>query len=197
MTDHETGDSTLVAAALAGDDDAFATLVRRHAGAVYKFVYGYVRVGADAEDITQEAFVRTWRNLKRYDASKKFKTWLFAIAKNAALDAIKKKKPFLFSQIAAEEEALEALLAPHRIPAELPGEAFDRDMVREDLTHMLHALPPAYRTVLTMRYHESLKFREIAQALGEPIDTVKSRHRRGLLLLRKMMADQPAETGFV
>lgn len=183
-------DAALVAAALAGDGGAFEALVERYAAPVYKFAYGYVRVGADAEDIAQEAFVRAWRNLKRYDASKSFKTWLFTIAKNAALDAIKKRKPMLFSQIADEEDALDALLEGRQSAGELPDAAFDRSVTQADLSRLLHALPPAYRTVLSMRYYGSLKFREIAKELGEPIDTIKSRHRRGLALMRKLLADE-------
>lgn len=185
-------DAAYVTAALEGDGAAFEALVRRHASAVYKFAYGYMRVGADAEDVAQEAFVRVWKNLGKYDRTKNFKTWLFAIAKNVALDHIKKKKPLLFSQVAAEDEALDALLAGRRSPDELQDALFDRNLVAADVSRMLGTLPPAYRTVLAMRYKESLKFREIAQQLGEPIDTVKSRHRRGLALLKKLLADSPA-----
>ncbi len=181
-------DAASVAAALAGDDDAFVSLVRRYADGIYRFAYRYVRTGADAEDIAQETFVRAWRNLKTFDASKSFKTWLFTIARNAALDAIKKKKPFLFSQIADDDGALDALLAPHLGAQPSPEALFDRARTREDLARLLRALPPDYRTVLVMRYHGALKFREIAEALGEPIDTVKSRHRRGLAFLRKLLA---------
>lgn len=177
-----------VRAALGGDDEAFGLLVARYTDAVYKFAYRYVRTGADAEDIAQETFVRAWRHLKKFDTSKSLKTWLFAIARNAALDSIKKKKPMLFSQIARDEGALETLFAPQLAGGELPDAAFDRGMEGASVTGTLSMLPPAYRTVLTMRYRGALKFREIADALGEPIDTVKSRHRRGLLLMKKLLA---------
>lgn len=189
-----TDDISLVGAARKGDDEAFGALVSRYADAVYRFAYRYVRTGADAEDITQETFVRAWRHLKRFDESKSMRAWLFAIARNAALDLIKKKKPLLFSQIASDDGALDALAAPQAAgmmqlaPAgEAPDAAFDRKAVQADLARVLSALPPVYRTVLTMRYHGALKFREIAAALGEPIDTVKSRHRRGLALLKKTL----------
>jgi len=192
----ETNDNELLQAVLRGNNNAFRDVIHRHMGAVYAFVYRYVRNTHDAEDVTQEAFVRVWKNLKQFDQSRNFKTWLFAIAKNAALDLIKKKKPVLFSQISENEDILDALLAPHVGAAEPADVVLEQKLARADLARALAALPPAYRTVLTMRYKNDLKFREIAEALGEPIDTVKSKHRRGLALLRDLMVDHGSRSSF-
>lgn len=180
-------DVELIHATLHEDRNAFALIVDRYVDAVYQFAYRYVRDTDEAEDVAQEAFVRAWKNLKTFDMARNFKTWLFAIAKNAALDFLKKKKPLLFSRIIDDEERLDNFLAPYLGNAELPDEVFEGKLAKEGMSRALDALPPAYRTVLSMRYNDSLKFREIADALGEPIDTVKSKHRRGLLLLRKIM----------
>ena len=182
-------DAELVRATLHEDKNAFALIVDRYVDAIYQFAYRYVRDPEEAEDIAQEAFVRAWKNLKTFDTSRNFKTWLFTIAKNAALDFLKKKKPMLFSRIIEDEERLDAFLAPYLGNAELPDEAFEGKLAKAEVGRALDALPPPYRTVLSMRYNDNLKFREIAAALGEPIDTVKSKHRRGLLLLRKIMTD--------
>jgi RNA polymerase sigma-70 factor, ECF subfamily len=186
-------DNDLVIAVLAGDQAAFASLVDRHLPALYQFAYRYMRSAHDAEDVAQEAFVRAWKHLKKFDDTKNFKTWLFAIAKNAALDMIKKKKPLLFSQIGEEEGKLDTFLAPYVADLESPDIAFERALVKSELAEALAALPAAYRTVLGMRYNDNLKFREIAAALGEPIDTVKSKHRRGLALMRKIVGGEAAE----
>lgn len=188
-------DNDLVVAVLAGEQDAFAMLVDRHLPALYQFAYRYMRNPHDAEDVAQEAFVRSWKHLKKFDGTKNFKTWLFTIAKNAALDIIKKKKPLLFSQISEEEGKLDTFLAPYVVDLESPDIAFERALVKTELAEALAALPPAYRTVLGMRYNDNLKFREIAAALGEPIDTVKSKHRRGLALMRKIVARETAGVG--
>ena len=188
-------DAELVHAVLFEDKNAYALLLDRYMSSVYKFAYRYVRYPAEADDVTQEAFVRAWKNLKKFDTTRNFKTWLFTIARNAALDFIKKKKPLLFSRIIEEEERLDAFLAPYMGTAELPDEMFDRSVAKAGVTSALGALPTPYRTVLAMRYNDNLKFREIAEALGEPIDTVKSKHRRGLLLLRKIMTgDMPGSS---
>ena len=180
----EKNDQELVAATLAGDGAAFAILVERYTSPVYKFSYRYVRNGADAEDIAQEAFLRAWKNLKSFDASKSFTTWLFTIAKNASLDLIKKKKPMLFSAIGDEDETIENALAPYIAEPSRQAELFDQAVLKENLDVALGKLPPHYRNVMVLRYRENLKFREIAETLHEPIDTVKSRHRRGLALLK-------------
>lgn len=181
----EPSDAQLVADTIAGDQKAFPLLLERHLSAVYKFAYRFLRDPQDAEDIAQETFIRAWKHLKTFDASRNFKTWIFTIAKNAALDFIKSKKPLAFSRLAENDFELDALFALHLPTSETSESMVDQKILGADMKAMLQKLPPAYRTVLALRYNDNLKFREIAETLGEPIDTIKSRHRRGLLLLRK------------
>lgn len=183
-------DQEYVVASLAGDDAAFAFLVEKYTSAVYKFSYRYVRNGGDAEDIAQEAFIRAWKNLKQFDVSKSFTTWLFTIAKNASLDLIKKKKPALFSTLSDDDDVIEAILAPHITVQERQEDAFDRALLKSGLNGILAKLPPHYQKVMVLRYRDNLKFREIAETLREPIDTIKSRHRRGLALLKELAAPE-------
>lgn len=180
----EISDFQLVAESLQGKDASFAALIDRHLEGVYKFAYRYVKDAADADDIAQETFIRAWKNLKKFDTSKNLKTWLFTIAKNASLDMLKKKRPMAFSRIAAEEHELESFLAPYIASGEVPETLIDRKFLKGDMDGALAKLPPAYRAVIALRYNDHLKFREIAATLREPIDTVKSKHRRGLALLR-------------
>jgi RNA polymerase sigma-70 factor (ECF subfamily) len=187
MSFSEQTDDELISATLAGKSGPFAVLVERYVSAIYKFSYRYVRNGPDAEDISQETFLRVWKNLKHFDRSKKFKTWLFAIAKNASLDLLKKKRTLPFSALGEEDDAIEAVLAPYVAIAETSDISFDRGILKENFDTALAKLPERYRDVMVMRYTDNLKFREIAERLHEPVDTVKSRHRRGLALLRNMM----------
>jgi RNA polymerase sigma-70 factor, ECF subfamily len=185
-------DAALVRAVLRGDKNAFPVLLERHMDSVHKFAFRYVRNGEDADDVTQEAFVRAWKNLRRFDASKNFKTWLFTIAKNTALDILKKKRPLNFSQMAEEEDQLDALFAAHMDGPDLPDAIYERKLVKAELGAAVALLPANYQTVINMRYGNNLKFREIAEALDEPIDTVKSKHRRGLMMLRKFIRKEGA-----
>jgi RNA polymerase sigma-70 factor (ECF subfamily) len=183
-------DKELVQAFLSGNESCFAVLVDRHISMVYKFAYRYLNNADDASDVAQDVFIKVWKYLKRFDVDKNFKTWLLTITKNTALDFIKRKKPILFSKIEEGDGDLDAFLSPFLETADLPNEAIDRKHVRAELNTVLEKLPQTYRSVLSLRYDEHLKFREIAEVLHEPIDTVKSKHRRGLILLRKSLEGQ-------
>ena len=89
-------DAELIEAFLEGSDQGFATLLERHLPMVYRFVYRYLGNADDANDVTQETFIRAWKHIKKFDRGRSFKTWVMTIAKNASLDFIKKKKPLLF-----------------------------------------------------------------------------------------------------
>jgi len=180
-------DAALAAAVIKGDGDSFAALVDRYMPMVYKFTYRYVGNADAANDIVQDVFIKVWKNIRSFDPSRNFKTWLLTIAKNTALDAIKKKKSVLFSKIEEGETDLDSFLAPYVDGPDLPDELLARKEVKADLEQMLQQLSPGYRSVLLLRYTEHLKFREIADALQEPIDTIKSKHRRALIQLRRML----------
>jgi len=188
MSPSEKTDQDLVLAALTGDKASFSTLVERYVSPIYKFSYRYVRNGPDAEDVAQETFLRVWKNLKKFDQTKNFKTWIFTIAKNASLDLLKKKKMISFSQIGEEDDAVDAVLAPYVAIEETSETVFDQNVLKEDFDAALAKLPERYRDVMVLRYSDNLKFREIAERLHEPVDTVKSRHRRGLALLRDIVS---------
>jgi len=176
----QASDLDIVKESLSGDTGAFAILVERYINVIYKFAYYYVHDVAEAEDIAQDTFMRAWKHLKKFDQEKKFKTWLFAIAKNASLDFIKKKKPLIFSRMAESDDEL----ASYVEEGESPVRTIDLEIMKTGLEKAMDKLPSPYQIVLSLRYNDNLKFIEIAEKLGEPIDTVKSRHRRGLSLLR-------------
>ena len=186
-SDRAKDDAQLIEAFLSGDEQGFAVLLDRHMPMVYRFVYRYLGNADDTNDVAQETFIRAWKHIERFDRARSFKTWVLAIAKNASLDFIKKKKPILFSHIENEEADLDAFLAPYAESPESADATFDRRTSAHRLESAVEELPLPYRVVLTLRYTEHLKFREIAQVLDEPIDTVKSKHRRGLMQLRQLI----------
>jgi len=181
-------DTMLVTAFMKGDGDSFAALVDRYMPTVYKFTYRYVGNADATNDIVQDVFIKVWKNIRKFDPEKNFKTWLLTIAKNTALDAVKKKKAVLFSRIEEGETDLDTFLAPYVNGPDLPDELLERKQTKANLEQILQNLSPSYRSVLFLRYTEHLKFREIADTLQEPIDTIKSKHRRALIQLRKFLA---------
>lgn len=184
---HELKDEQLVEEYLKGDEKLLEILIKRYLGPIYIFICRYTGETKDAEDVTQEVFVRVWKNIRRFDQNKSFKTWLFSIAKNAAIDSLKKKKAVAFSEFESEDgnnAVLDALVDP----APLPSEIFNRPDLGAALASALEELSPKYRTVLFLRYNDHFNFREIAESLGEPIHTIKSRHRRALIMLKKILS---------
>lgn len=185
---HEADDDAHLAAAfIGGDGESFAALMDRHMPMVYKFAYRYAGNADATNDIVQDVFIKVWKNIKKFDQEKNFKTWLLTITKNTALDFIKKKKAVPFSRIEEGETDLDAFIAPYVEGPDLPDELLSRKQTKAELERILQDLNPSYRTVLLLRYMEHLKFREIANELQEPIDTIKSKHRRALIQLRKVL----------
>lgn len=168
-------DQQLVAEYLRGDEKSLEFLIKKYLGPIYSFTYKRVGNAQDAEDITQEAFMKAWRNLKKFDKQKEFSTWLFSIAKNTCIDFLRKKKALLYLEIIKE-----------------PGEN-DRNLQQIDIIQLLSSttnkLIPKYQTVLSSYYEDNLNFREISEKTGESINTVKSRYRRAILTLRKSISE--------
>jgi len=193
----EYSDNKLIGGYLAGDERALELLIQRYLKPVYGFVYRYAGNAQDAEDITQEVFLRVWRNLKRFDGEKSFKTWIFSIAKNASLDFIKKKKTLAFSDFSARggsafggenEDGSNSLIDTLRDFSPLPLQLSELSEIRRVLENAKEKLLPKYSMVLSLRYNDDLTFREIAESLGEPLHTVKSRNRRALAKLLKILS---------
>jgi len=181
-------DEELIAAYLLGEEAAFGELTARHLRGVYSFALRLVGDGAAAEDIAQEAFLKAWKNLKKYnETSSKFKTWLLRIARNTAIDYLRKKKHVPLSyfeneaggNMLAETVADEGELAPVLL-AKLDD--------AKELRLVLGELSPKHREILLLYYTNDSTFEEIAQLLGEPANTVKSRHRRALAALKALIA---------
>ena len=167
-----------------GDEKALEELIRRHLKSVFHFAYRYTRLAADAEDITQDVFLKVWKHLGRFHLEKNFKVWLLAITRNTALDFLKKRKPLVFSDF--ESEAGENVLAQTiEDPAPLPHALLMQREFHEEFRELLGTLSADHQTVLLLHYEDELTFQEIAEVLGKPMNTIKSAHRRALLALRK------------
>ena len=181
-------DTELIANYLDGDEQSLELLIKRYLKPIFGFTYKYVGNSQDAEDITQETFVKIWRHLKKFDRKKSFKTWIFTIAKNTAIDFLKKKKAIPLSKFDNKdgEGAFADTLADS---SPLPSEILEQKNLILKLTKTLNTLLPKYKIVMSLYYNEGLNFREIAGRMGESINTIKSRHRRALVALKKLLPD--------
>lgn len=181
-------DEQLIAQYLKGDEESLEFLIKKYLQPIYSFVSRYVGSEKDAQDLTQEIFLKVWKNLKKYDPQRNFKTWIFSIAKNASIDFLKKKKTLPFSTF-ENDEGENFLIDSLVDPAPLPGEILERKDLAQILSLAMEKLTPKYRMVLLLRYNDHFTFREIAETLDEPIHTVKSRHRRALIKLKGVLAE--------
>lgn len=169
------------------DDLAFQELMTRYVQPILNFARQYSKATEDAEDITQDTFLKVWKNIKYYTKGRTFRPWLYAIARNTALDQIKKKKALPFSDLDDKENDLSFAdtIEDHE---PLPPQLFEKKFLTDKLSEVLKVVHPDHRAVLILHYHEELTFDEIASIVGKPMNTVKSWHRRALIKLREELA---------
>lgn len=159
--EHETAtDEELVSNVKAGNSDDFALLIKRYSGAVYRLVYRVVGNQRDAEDITQETFLKAYKGLTTFKPQLPFKPWLFKIALNEAISFLRNKRTTV--ELTADLGSTSAL------PLESKCEE------NQDLAQALLSLPLRYRQVLLLRGMEDFSFQEIAQILDVNEATARS-----------------------
>ena len=173
----EVADGDLVAMAIRGNPDAFATLVERYDRAVYHLCYRTVHDVEEARDATQEAFFKAYRSLRTFKPGAKFSTWIFAIAYHACCDRLNRRKRY------SNEEL------PDRADATPGPEA--QAIALDEATRLRAAidqLPEKYRAVITLYHLQGRQYEEIAQVLDLPMGTVKTHLFRAKEQLRRLLA---------
>jgi len=179
-------DEQLVEAYLKGDREALNVLIKRYLTPIFNYALSFVKDEAVAEDMAQEVFVKVWKKIKSFDKKYKFKSWLYAIAKNTCLDYLKKNKAVVFSELDSGDDGL---LFEQLIKETLPSLQIKLELEHEAgaVNSAVEKLPENYRQTIKMHYLGGYKFREIAEILKESVDTIKSRNRRALKQLKKII----------
>ncbi len=172
----EITDEQLIGQYLRGDEESLEVLIKRYLRHIYSFVYKNISNQEAAEDITQEVFIKVWRNLKKFKHEKKFSTWIFTIAKNASIDFLRKKKT---ATIALNEN-----LAIEK--SNFINDIDNKNFIRK-IHNVLQQLSPNYQAIILLKSESNLTFREIAENLNEPLNTIKSRYRRALITLKQLL----------
>jgi RNA polymerase sigma-70 factor (ECF subfamily) len=178
-------DQELIAQARTGNDAAFEVLMRRHLQPIFRFILRLSGDAAVAQDLAQETFIKVWKNLKKFNPAKSFKVWLFTIAKNTTFDWFKKRRALPFSTLEDEEGTSPLENLADQTP--LPDELFQKRETHTALTVALNNLQPKARAVVLLHQIEDMTFQEIADALDEPLNTIKSRYLRTIANLRKAL----------
>jgi len=187
-------ESELIADVRAGNRGAFAALVETYQAGVYNLCYRMLGDAREAEDAAQETFLRSYSQLHRYDPSRPFKTWLFAIASHHCVDRLRKRRLKWLSlddELLAEGELWRSTTAG-------PEEVVLDHERRDEVTALLARLAPHDRSVIVLRYWSGLSYAEIADVLGATVSSVKSRlHRARVALGRRMTAEVGRHEGRV
>jgi RNA polymerase sigma-70 factor (ECF subfamily) len=167
-------DGALISAVRSGKQDAMAQLYDRYSAVVYSVALRVLGDTGAAEDVLQEIFMQLWRNPGAFDASRgNLAPWLAVITRNRAVDLLRKRRP--------QTEISETIVS---VEPDLAAET-DRGRVTEKVCGVLKEMPAPQRQALEMAYFEGYSHSEISEKTGEPLGTIKTRIRSGLILLRK------------
>ena len=177
----------LIQQAAAGDAASFEALVLRYQTQVYSLAYRMVGNEADAQDLAQEAFVRSWRALDSFQFSSQFSTWLYRLTSNICIDFLRaqKKRKHISLTVLQDDEQQQWDMPDHR---PLPEEQMIVAQEREALSNAIASLDPEYRQVLILRIVNDCSYQQISEILGIREGTVKSRLSRAREQLRKKLA---------
>ena len=184
-------DEELLQAVQAGDTDSLGVLVARWEQPLFRFVYRLMPRQEDARDICQETFLRVLKKAHRFRKGSRFSTWMYQIALNLCRDQARRSRRWslLIAETPTLPERATGPLASQR-PDEDPSRIVERREMSSAVLQALERLPPEQREVLVLKEFEGMKFREIAEVLGCPESTVKSRMYYGLNAVRSNLLEQ-------
>ncbi|HLH96765.1 MAG TPA: sigma-70 family RNA polymerase sigma factor [Xanthobacteraceae bacterium] len=180
--DRTTSDHVLVGLVAQGDKHAMQVLFARHNVRVFRFLMRFVDSEATAEDLVSEVFIEVWRNARQFAARSQVSTWLLAIARHKALSALRRR---------STEELDQDVLEFIEDPSENPEAAIQKTERNEILRECLTQLSPAHREIIDLVYYHERTIEDVAEIIGVPQNTVKTR----MFYARKRIAEMLAARG--
>lgn len=181
-------DYTLVAAALGGDQAAYTRLRNKYWRPIEAMLSRMIRNKSDAEDLTQEAFIKAFNSLHTFNTEYAFSTWLYKIASNNCIDYLRKRRLKTISMDAPiqtrDGEMQMEIADPGAIRPDIPLTSAERTAV---LQEAIRNLPDKYRIVIELRHHQEMEYADIAEKLNLPLGTVKAHLFRARALLLKRL----------
>jgi len=170
----------LIERALHGEIEAWGEIVHRYRGAVYGISLGIVGNKDDAEDAAQDAFIRAYENLEKYDLNRKFSTWIFTIAANLCKNKLRRDK-----HTTPLDDSV-----PMDGTAEDPARTMEREAQASLVQQAMAELDEKYRSPMMLRFYAELDYKEIAEILELPEGTVKTRIHRAKAALKEWMVER-------
>lgn len=183
-------DIELIENALKGQQQAYDKLMKKYYNLVHGLIYKMIFRKEDVEDLAQEAFIKAFNSLDKFDRQFAFSTWLYKIASNNCIDYLRKKKLSTFSidkEIETDDDDLKFEIPDNETKP-------DREIIESErkkiLEEAISNLPGKYRKVIELRHKEEMEYEEIAKKLKLPLGTVKAHIFRGRELLNKYLKDK-------
>ena len=170
---------------LAGSQSAFEQIVRRYQRPIISLIARMTGDRTLAEDLAQETFVKAYRNLAAFDATRRLSSWLFRIAHNTAVDALRRSQvPLVSLDVPRGGSSV-----PHEPASPAAPDPVEREALGQAIEAALSHLRPDYRAAVSLRYDENLSFEEIGQILGIPEATARSHVHRARNELSRLLRD--------
>ena len=179
-------DEDLVARSIGGDQDSFNELIKRWERPIYVLAYRQIGREEDARDICQETFLRAYRALSGFRGQAKFSSWLYRIALNLCRDWLRRERRTPVVQPPEDVDLMD--LAAAREPSETIEDRVARRDLSRAVERAMALLPEEQRTAIVLKEYQGLTFQEIADLVGCPLSTVKTRLYQGLTVLRRELA---------
>lgn len=180
---HDKTDEQVAAAVQKGDAESFKVLMERYEPKMSRYARRFLFQGDDLKDVVQEIFIKAYVNIKSFDVDRRFSPWIYRIAHNEFVNAVKKKQKERDNVTIFDFD----VLFPHLIAKETA----DGDMSNQELKKMLDSsldkLGPKYKEPLVLYYFEEMDYKAIAEILHIPVSTVGVRLQRGKMMLKKMV----------
>lgn len=186
-------DESLALKCLGGDISAFEELVNRYKRPVFSIIYRMVGHYQEAEDITQDVFINVYQKLYQFDSNKKFAPWIYRIATNASISALRKKKKVV--SLDFDESYGKAYEDYYTANSGNPQLEFEREELRHFVNEAINELPESYRAVVILRYQMDLNNQEIAEVLGVSKENIEVKVHRARKALRKIVEKHWDERG--
>ena len=169
-----------------GDDEAFGELIERYQAKLSRYARKFLLDPDDAKDIVQDIFIKSYQNIRSFDASRRFSPWIYRIAHNEFVNALKKRA----SRRTVFTIDFDTLFPHLTAPDTADSAALERD-TRVTLDRYLDKISPKYREPLVLYYLEGMDYKEISEILQIPVSTVGVRLARGRAALQKTAAAEP------
>jgi RNA polymerase sigma factor (sigma-70 family) len=188
--DSKAEDIILIDEAIAGKQEAYQKLMTKYRQLIYNLIFRMIRNKEDVQDLTQEAFIKAFNSLEKFDKQFSFSTWLFKIATNNCIDYLRKKKLHTFSidkEIGTDDDDYQFEIPDTET---IPDKNILDKERKKILEEAIENLPNKYKSVILLRHRDEKDYEEIAKKLKIPLGTVKAHIFRGRELLNKYLRDK-------